>query len=101
MCSKCSSEMIDCFSDETCRKALDCLNKCKGTVSHPLSGVIDINIHRPSITANLSIYLSIIWLVGWLAGNDQVCSYRCISSYETQAFEKFAKCIIQVRRSVN
>jgi len=33
MCSKCGSEMIDCFSDETCREALDCLNKCKGILS--------------------------------------------------------------------
>lgn len=30
MCSNCAQEMIDCFSDPTCRKALDCLNKCKG-----------------------------------------------------------------------
>ena len=28
-------------------------------------------------------------------GNDQVCSYRCITSYETPAFEKFALCILQ------
>ena len=28
-------------------------------------------------------------------GNDQVCQYRCITSHETQDFEKFAQCIIQ------
>lgn len=28
-------------------------------------------------------------------GNDQVCSYRCITSHETAAFEKFAMCILQ------
>lgn len=28
-------------------------------------------------------------------GNDQVCSYRCITSYETDSFEKFALCILQ------
>lgn len=28
-------------------------------------------------------------------GNDQVCQYRCITSHETPAFEKFAQCIIQ------
>lgn len=30
MCSNCSEEMIGCFSNEQCRKALDCLNSCKG-----------------------------------------------------------------------
>jgi VDE lipocalin domain len=28
-------------------------------------------------------------------GNDQVCSYRCITSHETAKFEKFAMCILQ------
>ena len=28
-------------------------------------------------------------------GNDQVCSYRCIVSYESEQFENFAKCILQ------
>ena len=28
-------------------------------------------------------------------GNDQVCQYRCITSYETIKFEKFALCILQ------
>ena len=28
-------------------------------------------------------------------GNDQVCSYRCITSHETPKFEKFAMCILQ------
>ena len=28
-------------------------------------------------------------------GNDQVCSYRCITSHETAKFEKFAQCILQ------
>ena len=28
-------------------------------------------------------------------GNDQVCSYRCITSHETAKFEKFALCILQ------
>jgi len=28
-------------------------------------------------------------------GNDQVCSYRCITSHETVKFEKFALCILQ------
>lgn len=28
-------------------------------------------------------------------GNDQVCSYRCIVSHESPAFEKFAYCILQ------
>lgn len=27
--------------------------------------------------------------------NDQVCSYRCITSYETDKFEAFAQCILQ------
>jgi len=57
MCSNCAKEMADCFSDPTCRAALDCLNSCKG--------------------------------------NDQVCSYRCITSHETPAFENFARCILQ------
>lgn len=57
MSSKCLDEMINCFKNPSCRKALDCLNSCKG--------------------------------------NDQVCSYKCITSYETEAFEKFAFCILQ------
>ena len=57
MCSKCGEEMIDCFGNPECRKALDCLNSCKA--------------------------------------NDQVCSYKCITSYETKAFESFAQCILQ------
>jgi len=57
MCGNCADAMAECFKDETCRKALDCLNKCKG--------------------------------------NDQVCSYRCITSHETPAFERFAMCILQ------
>lgn len=28
-------------------------------------------------------------------GNDQVCSYRCITSHETAKFEKFSLCILQ------
>lgn len=28
-------------------------------------------------------------------GNDQVCAYRCITSYETAEFESFARCILQ------
>jgi hypothetical protein len=28
-------------------------------------------------------------------GNDQVCQYRCITSYESDTFEKFAYCILQ------
>ena len=57
MCTKCSAEMIDCFGNPECRKALDCLNSCKA--------------------------------------NDQVCSYKCITSYETKAFEAFSQCILQ------
>ena len=34
-------------------------------------------------------------------GNDQVCSYRCITSYETPAFEKFALCILQKHNCLN
>jgi hypothetical protein len=30
MCKNCAKEMIDCFSDESCRKALNCLNSCRG-----------------------------------------------------------------------
>lgn len=57
MCNNCAKEMIDCFSDPVCRKALACLNACKG--------------------------------------NDQVCSYRCITSYESPEFQRFAFCILQ------
>jgi hypothetical protein len=57
MCNNCGDEMVNCFKNPTCRKALDCLNKCRG--------------------------------------NDQVCAYRCITSYETQEFENFARCILQ------
>lgn len=57
MCSKCSREMINCFGNPECRKALDCLNSCKA--------------------------------------NDQVCSYKCIVSYEHSTFEAFALCILQ------
>lgn len=57
MCTKCSKEMIDCVGNPECKKALDCLDKCKA--------------------------------------NDQVCSYKCITSYETKAFEAFALCILQ------
>lgn len=34
-------------------------------------------------------------------GNDQVCSYRCITSHETPAFEKFALCILQRNNCMN
>ena len=30
MCSKCSKEMINCLSNPECKKALDCLDNCKG-----------------------------------------------------------------------
>ena len=30
MCKNCAKEMFDCLSDESCRKALNCLNSCKG-----------------------------------------------------------------------
>lgn len=49
--------MINCIGNPECKKALDCLNKCKA--------------------------------------NDQVCSYKCITSYETKDFEQFALCILQ------
>lgn len=57
ICSNCGTEVVNCLQDENCKKALDCLNACKG--------------------------------------NDQVCSYRCITSYESPLFEKFALCILQ------
>jgi len=34
-------------------------------------------------------------------GNDQVCSYRCITSHETETFEKFAYCILQKNNCMN
>ena len=63
MCTKCSKEVIRCLSNAECKKALDCLNKCKA--------------------------------------NDQVCSYRCITSYETKDFEAFALCILQRNNCMN
>lgn len=30
MCKNCAKEMVDCLTDPLCRKALDCLNSCKG-----------------------------------------------------------------------
>jgi VDE lipocalin domain len=57
MVSNCASEMVNCFTDTTCRTALDCMNAC--------------------------------------AFNDQVCSYRCIASYESPALQQFSLCIIQ------
>jgi hypothetical protein len=30
MCGNCANEMINCFKNPTCRKALACLNKCRG-----------------------------------------------------------------------
>lgn len=57
MCTNCGSALLDCVSDETCKKALNCLDKCRS--------------------------------------NDQVCAYRCITSFETPKFEKFAQCILQ------
>lgn len=57
MCCKCGKELFGCVSDPLCKKALDCLEKCRS--------------------------------------NDQVCSYRCITSYESEKFEKFSQCILQ------
>ena len=57
MCTKCTKQIAACLQNEQCRKALDCLENCRG--------------------------------------NDQVCSYRCIVSYETEEFEQFARCILQ------
>lgn len=57
MVSNCANEMIHCFTDSTCRTALDCMNAC--------------------------------------AFNDQVCSYRCIASYESPPLQAFSLCIIQ------
>ena len=57
MVSNCGTEMFNCFTDSTCRTALDCMNEC--------------------------------------AFNDQVCTYRCIASYESSALEAFSLCIIQ------
>lgn len=54
MMKNCAKELAECLADENCRKALDCLNSCKG--------------------------------------NDQVCSYRCITSHESPIFERFANC---------
>lgn len=63
MVGNCAKEIAECMKDEKCRKALDCLNSCRG--------------------------------------NDQVCSYRCITSHETAAFEKFAYCILQRNNCMN
>lgn len=57
MCTNCAGAMINCLKDESCKKALDCLNNCRG--------------------------------------NDQVCAYRCITSYESPLFQEFALCILQ------
>ena len=63
MTSKCQKELISCLKDESCRKALNCLNGCKG--------------------------------------NDQVCSYKCITSYESKKFQNFAYCILQKNNCMN
>ena len=57
MCTKCTKQIANCLQNENCKKALDCLESCRG--------------------------------------NDQVCSYRCIVSYESEEFEEFARCILQ------
>ncbi|CAI5928712.1 unnamed protein product, partial [Closterium sp. NIES-64] len=57
MVGNCGPIIIECFLDEQCRTAINCLNECGPT--------------------------------------DQVCSYRCIVSYETPKFEAFSLCVLQ------
>ncbi|CAI5466894.1 unnamed protein product [Closterium sp. Yama58-4] len=57
MVGNCGPIILECFLDEQCRTAINCLNECGPT--------------------------------------DQVCSYRCIVSYETPKFEAFSLCVLQ------
>ncbi len=57
MIKNCGKEILDCVTDDSCSKGLNCLNTC--------------------------------------AFNDQVCSYLCISSYESVQFQQFSLCILQ------
>uniref|UniRef100_A0A0G4I4C8 VDE lipocalin domain-containing protein n=1 Tax=Chromera velia CCMP2878 TaxID=1169474 RepID=A0A0G4I4C8_9ALVE len=57
MLGNCKKQVLGCFSDPTCRKALSCLASC--------------------------------------ALNDQVETYRCITTYESEAFRDFSLCVLQ------
>jgi len=53
---------------------------------------IELNVYLNSAMTRFS-HLCFELLHG--RGNDQVCSYRCITSHESPNFEKFAYCILQ------
>eukprot|EP01041_Mallomonas_annulata_P003646 gene3646-7273_t len=48
-----------------------------------------------SVSSTESTSLSQVHTIFTCSGNDQVCAYRCITSYESPAFQQFALCILQ------
>ncbi|EFN53021.1 hypothetical protein CHLNCDRAFT_26298, partial [Chlorella variabilis] len=65
MLGKCGGQIFRCVTDATCKTALDCLQGCEFNDQ-----------------------------AGGSAGG-MVCSYRCITSYESRLLEEFSLCIIQ------
>ena len=113
MATKCTDEIAACLLNENCRKALDCLENCKGNLLFelsipppppppPLPPPLPLPLPLPpspphyfSPSQNVISYPIPTRVCFTHIGNDQVCSYRCIVSYESEEFEKFAKCILQ------
>ena len=102
MATKCTDEIAACLLNENCRKALDCLENCKGSPFFYSITPPCLPLSLPPLTPSKISFLLILSLdyipfqhMPTHLGNDQVCSYRCIVSYESEEFENFAKCILQ------
>ncbi len=81
--TNCGKQIVDCQRDPVCKAALNCLESCA-----PNDQVHRIDSRRLGV-ANRHPDLR------RLSITTQVCRYRCIVQYETEAFSAFALCILQ------
>jgi hypothetical protein len=91
MLRNCGSDVSACVSDARCKSALDCLAAC---------GLNDqaraTRIASRGIKGAHNVCASCL-----PPKPSQVCSYRCITSYESPLFEAFSLCVLQRHNCLN
>ncbi|CAI5949202.1 unnamed protein product, partial [Closterium sp. NIES-65] len=94
----------ECGPTDQCRTAIDCLNECGPT--DQLCGLLKHNCLGMTADTLLTFPSPVLYPPSQLtfpspvldppcSHHHQVCSYRCIVSYETPKFEAFSLCVLQ------
>ena len=102
MLSNCASEIFSCYADTSCRTALDCLTGCRFNDQAGAAAARGMVVHHEGRAAlpvgESGEVCCLVARVTTLAGAlflSQVCSYRCIASYESPQLASFSLCIMQ------